>query len=343
MFGKLTQLVEPISIAVDLGTANTRLYAFGTEGIIEKPSSISIVQNQAATLKDEYFRYINTILATAPLRGGVIVDLKNAVSLLKPLIVKTKKFFKDPVALACAPIDTTNAERTLLCSALVGSGASRVSMIPEVWAAAVGAGIDISEPTAQLLIDIGEGVTDLAVFREGRIVFSSAIRVACADIHKAIRSSIMARHKIKIYEHELEGLTNEISAIICAAESTPGFIRISGIDVGKRCEASMTIDHKAVIDALVPVIDKMVGMIAKSLRKIPEKHYSEILESGICLTGGGACIEGMDRLIAAKTGMAVKITPDPLHAVINGAALMLKCWNGQKGWWDNIAWPRLTV
>ncbi len=291
MFGKLTQIVEPISIAVDLGTANTRFYAFSTGKIIEKP-------------------------------------------------VKTKKFFQGPVT--CAPTDTSDAERSLLCSALVASGASRVSIIPEVWAAAVGTGIDITEPTAQLLIDIGEGVTDLAIFREGRIVFSSAIRVACADMHKAIRSSIMARHKIKLYEHEIERLTNELFAIISEVECRSRCIRISGIDVGKRCEVSITIDHKAVIDAILPVIGRIIRMIEKSLNAIPERHYCEILESGICLTGGGACIKGMDLLIAAKTGMAVKIPPAPLHAVINGTVLMLKYWNGKKGWWDNISWPRIT-
>lgn len=341
MFGKLARMVEPPSIAVDLGTANTRIYVSGMGQMIEQPSAIKLVQDNAGELADEYFRYVNSTLATEPLRGGVIVNLKNTVSLLKPLILRTKKFFKGPVTLACAPTDTTEAERTLLCNALVASGASRVSLIPEVWAAAAGAGIDVTLPAAQLLVDIGEGVTDLAVFRDGRIIFASAVRVACADLHKAIRSSIMARHKIKIYEHEVERLTSEVSAIIAAAPDRPGQLRIAGLDAVKRCELFTSIDPQAVVDATLPVLSKITGLIASSLGRLSKKHSCEILESGICLTGGGACIAGMDRLIAARTGIAVKIAPAPLHAVINGAILTLHSWNGKKGWWNNIDWPRL--
>lgn len=340
MFGKLAQFVESPSIAVDLGTANTRIYAFGIGEIIEKPSAVSLVKEKNSEISDEYFKYINSTLVTAPLRGGVIVDLKNAVSLLKPMIVKTRRLFKSPVSLACAPTDTTEAERGLLCSALVASGASRVAIIPEVWAAAVGAGVDLTLPTAQMLIDIGEGVTDLAVFREGRIVYSSAIRTACGDIHKAVRSSVMARYKIKVYEHEVERLTNEIAAVV-SQPARHRLIHIAGIDVVKRAEVLTMVDSRIIVDAILPVVNRITDMIETSLKKLPEKIYCEILDSGICLTGGGACIEGMDGLFAAKTQMAVKIAPDPLHAVINGATQTLNYWNGKKSWWDNIAWPRI--
>lgn len=340
MFGKLAQFVEPPGIAVDLGTANTRIYAFGTGRLIEKPSSVSLVKEKTE-ISDEYFRYINSTLVTAPLRGGVIVDLKNAVSLLKPMIVKTRKLFKSPISLACAPTDTTEAERGLLCSALVASGASRVAIMPEVWAAALGAGVDPTLPTAQLLIDIGEGVTDLAVFRGGRIIFSSAIRTACGDIHKAVRSTIMARYKIKVFEHEVERLSNEIATINQQLDRQR-LIHISGIDVVKRGEISTAVDSRIIVEAILPVVSKITEMIDTSLKKLPEKVYCEILDSGVCLTGGGACIEGMDGLIAAKTRMAVKIAPDPLHAVINGATQTLHYWNGKKCWWDNIAWPGMT-
>ena len=340
MFGKLAQFVESPSIAVDLGTANTRIYASGIGEIIEKPSAVRLVKGKDSEISDEYFKYINRTLVTAPLRGGVIVDLRNAVSLLKPMIVKTRRLFKSPVSLACAPTDPTKAERGLLCSALVASGASRVAIIPEVWAAAVGAGVDLTMPTAQMLIDIGEGVTDLAVFREGRIVFSSAIRTACGDIHKAVRSSVMARCKIKVFEHEVERLTDEIAAVV----SDPGrqrLVHIAGIDVVKRAEILTMVDSRIIVDAILPVVNRITDMIETSLKKLPEKVYCEILDSGICLTGGGACIEGMDRMISAKTQMAVKIAPDPLHAVINGATQTLNYWNGKKCWWDNIAWPRI--
>ncbi len=342
MFGKLAHIVEPPSIAVDLGTANTRIYAFNLGKMIEKPSSIRLVKDQTNDVSDEYFKYINSTLVTAPLRGGVIVDLKNTISLLKPLVIKTKKLFKSPISLACAPTDTTETERGLLRSALLAAGASRVSVIPEVWAAAAGAGMDVTLPTAQLIVDIGDGVTDLAVFRERRIVFSSALRVACGDIHKAVRSAIMAKYKIKVYEHEVERLTDEISTTL-SQEPSRRSIHISGIDVVKRCEVGAWIDNKVVVDAILPVVNRITEMIEKSLQKIPKKFHPEIMESGICLTGGGACIEGMGQLIAVKTHVAVKIAPDPLHAVINGASLALQSWSGKKSRWDNITWPQLPA
>lgn len=341
MFGKLARFVESPSIAVDLGTANTRIYAFGIGTFLETPSAVSLVKEHSE-ITDEYFRYLNSTLVTAPLRGGVIVDLKKAVTLLRPMIVKTRRLLKSPVSLACAPTDTSEAERDLLCRALVASGASRVAIIPEVWAAAVGAGIDLTLPTAHMLIDVGEGVTDLAVFREGRIVFASAIRTACGDIHKAIRSAVMARYKVKIYEREIERLTD----VIAAGMSQPGrqrSLQIAGIDMVKRTETLAMIDSGSIVDAVLPVFTRITEMIATSLKRLPEKLYCDIIDSGICLTGGGACIAGLDRLIAAKTQMAVRIAPDPLHAVINGAKQTLHYWNGKKCWWDNIAWPGMPT
>lgn len=339
MFSKLNQIVAQPSIAVDLGTANTRLYAFGISKIMERPSTINLVKDRGDRVADEYFRYINSTLVATPLRGGVIVDLKNAISLLKPLVVKTRKLFQSPVSLACAPTDTTEAERELLRRALLQAGVSRVSLIPEVWAAAIGAGLDVTLASAQLLIDIGEGVTDLAVFRDGRIIFASALRTACSDIHRAIRSEIMARYAIKIYDHELERMTNELKTIFYQPASSDRYVLISGIDVVKRREVSINIDSQVVVDAMFPVIEKITGFIAGSVKKLPEKYYCEILESGICLTGGGACIEGIDASICQRTAMAVKIAADPLHAVINGATQTLQYWNGKRCWWDNIAWP----
>ncbi|MDK9706911.1 MAG: rod shape-determining protein [Desulforhopalus sp.] len=339
MFSKLNKIVTQPSIAIDLGTANTRLYAFGGGKIMERPSTIRLVRDGGDRVADEYFRYINSTLVATPLRGGVIVDLKNAISLLKPLVVKTRKLFQAPVSLACAPTDTTEAERELLCRALLQAGVSRVSLMPEVWAAAIGAGLDVSLGSAQLLIDIGEGVTDLAVFRDGRIIFASALRTACSDIHRAIRSAIMARYAVKIYDHELERLTSELQTVFCHPASSDRWLAISGIDVVKRREVSITIDNQVVVAAMLPVIGKITGFIAGSLKKLPEKCYCEILESGICLTGGGACIEGIDTSISRRTAMAVTIAADPLHAVINGATQTLQYWSGKRCWWDNIAWP----
>jgi rod shape-determining protein MreB len=133
------------------------------------PSLVNLGAGNTTERLDDYLEYINSKIGAKPLRGGVIVDLKNSIALLKPVLKKSRNFFKkSPVSLASAPTDTSEHERDLLRQALVHAGASHVSIIPEVWAAAVGADIDLSRPRAQLLIDIGDGVTDMAVIRVGQ-------------------------------------------------------------------------------------------------------------------------------------------------------------------------------
>lgn len=336
MFLKFTEIFAQPIVAVDLGTANTRICRVGFGKIIEKSSSTQLIQYTTNQIVDDYCKYINGKIVTRPLRGGVIVDLDKAIALLRPLIRKSKVFLKNPIVLACAPTDTSESERGLLSRALVNAGASRVSIIPELLAAAVGSGIDIDRPSAQLLIDIGHGVTDLAVFRKGRIVFVSAIRVACSDFQRAIRSAIMSKHRVQLYDHEAERLTHEISSFTSENGNCPGLIHVVGMDIVKRREVSIAVNRQDVIDAISPLIDRITRMIDNSFRKIPGDIYSEISEAGICLTGGGACIKGIDRLIASRVKMDVRLGPDPIHAVINGAIRTLDCWTG-----GDIVWPKL--
>lgn len=327
------------SIALDLGTANTRIYASQCGEVTEIPSSISLAGNKTSDISDEYMRYTNNKLAFKPLRGGVIVDLKNAVTLLRPLIKKSRKFLSAPASLASAPTDSTENERELLRNALLNAGASHVTIIPEVWAAAIGAGIDITLPTAQLLIDIGDGVTDMAVFCDGHMICCSSVRIACSDIQRAVRSAVMAKYKIQVYDHDVQRLTHELSSILDDRDDRHESIELVGIDIVKRRNVKCLVDKNVVIEAIEPVIDKMIRMIETSLKKLPEKVYCSIIESGICLTGGGACIEGMDRLIAFRTSMDVRIAPDPMHAVINGEIKTLEYWKEKKCWWEIITWP----
>ena len=343
MLSKLSQIMSQPSIAVDLGTANTRIYASQHGEFTERPSSISLTSGKTHNTSDEYLEHTNNRLATKPLRCGVIIDLKKAIMLLKPLVKKNRRFFMAPITLASAPTDTTENERDLLRKALVNAGASHVSIIPEVWAAAIGAGIDINHTNAQLLIDIGDGVTDMAVFRDGRIIYSSSVRVACSDLKKSIRSAIMSKYKLQIYDHEAERLTNEILSISKSEEHGCEFVDAAGIDVIKRRKTNILVNKKVIISSVEPVLNKITKMIEDSLKRLPEKIYCEILESGICLTGGGACIEGMDMIIALKTNMEVRIASDPIHAVINGAIKTLNYWNGKKNWWENIFWPKLPA
>lgn len=343
MFSRLKKIMRQPSIAVDLGTANTRIFSSELGQIKEKPSSIRHTNDSNTKLvSDDYLSYLNSKIFFMPLRGGVIVDIKNAINLLRPLLKETRKGLRHPISLASAPTDTSDKERELLAKAVLDAGASHVAIIPEVWAAAIGAGMDVTSPYAQVLIDIGEGVTDLAVIRDGRLVYASAVRTACSDLQQAVRSAIVSRHKVCICPSEAERLTHTISSISQGQTFKPKLITVSGNDIVRGCKVTINVNEQDIIRALEPVIYKILKMIERSLRKLSKPVSCEILESGVCLSGGGACISGIDKLIALRTKLDVRIAPDPIHSVINGEIETLNYWQGHKNWWQNIVWPRLS-
>lgn len=337
------KIIAQPNIAIDLGTANTRIYSCEPEMITEEPSLVqNIRQDINSNNPDTYIAYLNSKLASFPLRGGVIVDVDSAVKLLKLLFKRVHKGLRRPASLACAPTDTSIKERKLLAEAILTAGSSHVAIIPEPWAAAIGAGIDPTLPSAQLLLDIGEGVTDMAVIRKGNIIFTSALRTACFDLHKAVRTAIISRYRVFVYPSEIETLTHKIDTILLGKEFPLETIKVKGIDIIKRREVTIMISNKEIVSAMEPVISKILRMIDTSLKKLPGDVYHEILESGICLTGGGSCIKGIDRIISLKTNLKVKIAPDPVHAVIKGAIQTLQYWEQKEFWWKKIDWPLLS-
>jgi rod shape-determining protein MreB len=337
----LRKIISRPNMAIDLGTANTRIYAFEQDMITEEPSLVRNIRQDKDnnTDADAYIAYLNSRLASFPLRGGVVVDVNSAVKLLKPLFKRVNTGLRRPVSLACAPTDTSEKERNLLAEAIISAGCSHVAIIPEPWAAAIGAGIDPKLPSSQLLIDIGEGVTDMAVIRDGRFIFTSAIRTACYDIHKAVRTAIISRYRVFVYPSDIERLTHKVETILESKTCPLETITVKGMDIVRRCEVAIEVSNMEIISAIEPVIYKILKMIETSLGKLPENIYHEISESGICLTGGGSCIKGMERILSLRTNLKVKTAPDPTHAVIKGASQTLKYWEKQEFWWKNIVWP----
>ncbi len=341
MFKIFRRITQKPNIAVDLGTANTRIYACDDGIIAEEPSLVRNIRQTENS--DAYIAYLNSKLCSFPLRGGVVTDINTAVRLLSPLFRKIRMGLRHPATLACAPTDTSEKERKLLAEALLRSGASHVAIIPEPWAAAIGAGMDVSVPYAQVIIDIGEGVTDMAVIREGRLIHTAAIRTACADIHRSIRKALVSQHKVYLYPAEIEKLTRESDTAIPLDSLSQKRIQANGIHIARRREESVEVIQTEVIVAMEPVISAILKMIGSHLRKLPGHIGAEITESGICLTGGGACIKGLDQRIAAETGLHVTIAPDPVHAVINGATRTLQFWKDHESWWNRIDWPMVRT
>ena len=323
----LRRVVGAPDVAIDLGTANTRLYAHGFGLIADEPSLVRVrpdtglieaVGARAAqsASPDQISR------AISPLRAGVVADVEAAASLLRPFLRRARRFgLTRPRALACAPTDAREEERAALAEATCLAGASSVVIAPEPLAAAIGSGLDISSPYAQMVVDVGDGVTDIAVIRSARLVGTAAIRTACSDIHAAVHQMVEQRYGVSLYPQEAEGITQKIGA---AREPHAGvYLLAAGTHRHTGREARLCISSQDVSAAIAPIIDMIIAAVRNAVRDLPPKTSVEVIENGICLTGGGAQMHGLASRIAAETGLDVHLPADPLRAVINGARQML--------------------
>jgi len=336
---KIRQLVGDPDLAIDLGTANTRLYAFGLGIVAEEPSLVQInPQKEAVTETTDFRSSKKAIGMVSPLRAGVIDDINATVLLLKPLFQRARRFgLMRPRVLACAPTDTSEKERNALAESNRRAGGAEVVIIPEPLAAAIGAGLDVASPYAQMIVDIGDGVTDIAIIREGQIIKTAAIRKACSDLQIFVLHMVAQRYGIWLYPKEVERLMQDLDSI---RQTVPQrTIMAMGFHLKKRCEISVEINQQEVFIAMEPIVYKILLTIEMTLRQLPPEIACEVFENGIYLTGGGACIKGMDRLVASKINLNVQSANDPMHAVINGAIQILQYGDRIEHWWESITWP----
>lgn len=280
-------------LAIDLGTATTRV-AGGREGTYLRPSTSD---------------------SGRALNRGVIVDARAATEILRPMMQKRLRASLTRLrVLACAPSDVTPLERTSVRACILEAGASSVIVVPEPLAAAVGSGIDIGCKYAKFLVDFGDGVTDCAVIRDGRIIASLAERVGCSDLRRSIQGFVQSSYGVVISEAEAERLLRKIGFRRQGEEFCRGTID------GKAAQFPLSI---APLHAEIrPVIGRMLAPIKALLRDIPASIGAEIIEDGIFLTGGGALLPGV-RDAVATSAIDTRVVDDPLGAVIRGAWMML--------------------
>lgn len=271
-------------VALDVGTATMRA-AIGIHRLLEQPS-------ETATKH--------------ALRGGVVVDAAAAVASLKPLLAKLRAFGSvKPCVLACAPSDVKRNERELLIESIVKAGASSVVVIPEPLAAAIGAGIDVSSPYAQMVIDIGEGVSDCAIIKSSKILVTCAVRIGCAKMRQEI-----------VRTAERNGITS------ITDEEAEGILRSNGVALSGTDNLD-TIEQVHTTAAIKPIVEEILGTIDSFLRDLPHNLGCEIIDSGIWLCGGGALIPGIRERLEERTGINVGIVGNPLSAVVEGARVIL--------------------
>jgi rod shape-determining protein MreB len=315
-------------LAIDLGTANTRLYARGHGLIADEPTLIKLqpgtgvveaVGARAARLsKMDQFAY-----AISPLHAGVVADIDAASSLLKFFLSRAQRLgILRPRALACAPTDACEEEREALLEAMRRAGASAVVVVAEPLAAAIGAGLDVASPYAQMIVDIGDGVTDIAVIRSGALITTSAVRTACSDLHHSVSQMVAFRYGVLLFFDEAERLMRMVGA--SRDDEREGLFLTQGTDLLTGEPMNLCVSSHDVAEAVEQSLEIIVDAVQKAVSDLPPEISCEVIETSLCLTGGGAQLQGLPERLEKATSLTVRVTDDPMRAVINGACQMLK-------------------
>jgi rod shape-determining protein MreB len=325
-------------LAIDLGTANTRLYARGHGLIADEPTLIKIqpgtgtieaVGARAARLA----KLDRTAYAISPLHAGVVADIEAASSLLKFFLSRAQRLgILRPRAMVCAPTDACEEERAALIEATRRAGASTVVVVPEPMAAAIGAGLDVSSPYAQMIVDIGDGVTDIAVIRSGALITTSAARTACSDLRHCVSQMVAFRYGVLLFSDEAERLAQMVGA--ARDEDRERLFLTQGTDLLTGESMSLCVSSHDVVEAVDQPLGIIVDAVQKAVRDLPAETSCEVIENGLCLTGGGAQLQGLPERLEKATSLTVRVADDPMRAVINGACQMLKV-GIATGIWNN--------
>lgn len=291
-------------LAFDVGTAITRACSDDSE-IVEAPSWI----------QDEIG---GTTLRRRALRGGVVCDVATAAELIAPLVQKLSTRSRRPAALVCTPSDATSVERDRLVEAVTLAGASVTAVVPEPLAAAIGAGVDLSSDYAQLVVDVGEGVTDVALIANGEICRSKAERTGCSNIRQTVMEWLQWHRRVAIDDATADVLIRSF----CGTDMQQQF-EVRGRDIDSDRNVSHRLDREDVAILVEPVLDGISGFIGRFLRRLPDVWAVEIVDRGIRVTGGGSALDLLMKRIENATGVRAIGAADPLRCVILGAREML--------------------
>jgi len=316
--------VKSKDIGIDLGTANTLIAIKGKGIVLKEPSVVSIdvkTGNVLATgqeAKEMLGRTPQEIKAIRPLKDGVIADFSATGLMLKNLIVKVCQRYKisKPRVVVGVPSGITEVEERAVEEAVLQAGAGEVYLIEEPMAAAIGANIDVAEPTGNIVVDIGGGTTEVAVISLGGIVVSSSIRTAGDELDEDILNYVKRELNLAIGETTAEQIKMQIG---CAMPLMADIsMEIRGRDLGTGLPKNINIYSSQVQAAMQESIMEIVESVKQALEKTPPELSSDIMERGIVLTGGGALIQNLDKLLSLYTGMPVYITESPLESVVKG-------------------------
>ena len=315
-------------IGIDLGTATVIAYIKGKGIVLREPSVVAVDNNTGNVLAvgQEARRMLGrtpgNIVATRPLKDGVISDYTVTEKMLKYFINKigAKSIFA-PRIMICIPSQVTEVEKKAVIDAASQAGARKVYLIEEPIAAAIGAGIDISKPCGNMIVDIGGGTTDIAVISLGGSVVSSSLKVAGDKFDEAVIKYIRRKHNVIIGERTAEELKVNIGCVYPKIQDVEMDIR--GRDLGTGLPKTLTISSSEMMEALIEPAMMIVDAVHSVLEKTPPELVADISDKGIYMTGGGALIDGLDKLLEEKTGINVMIAQDTVSCVALGTGKAL--------------------
>ena len=323
-------------LAIDLGTANTLIYVRGKGVVLNEPSVVAIrteggpngKRTIAAVGREAKLmlgKVPGNIQAIRPMKDGVIADFTVTEQMLKQFIRMVHPgsvFAPNPRIIICVPCGSTQVERRAIRESALGAGASNVYLIEEPMAAAIGAGLPVSEATGSMVVDVGGGTTEVGVISLGGMVHASSIRVGGDKFDEAIINYIRRNYGMLIGETTAENIKKDIGSAFPGAEVKE--IEVKGRNLSEGIPRAFRISSNEILESLTDPLNQIVSAVKIALEQTPPEIGADITERGIMLTGGGALLRDLDRLLIEETGLPVLVADDPLTCVVRGCGLALE-------------------
>jgi len=328
---------SPRDVAIDLGTANTVVYVRGAGIVINEPSVVAMetsrdgirrvraIGDDAKLMMGKTPGNVQTI---RPLRHGVIADLEVAEEMIKDLIRKAQgapsRFARSPEVVICIPSGATPVERRAIRQAVNNAGAERVSLLEEPMAAAIGAGLPVTEPVGSLVVDIGGGTTEVGVISLQGLAYCTSAPVGGDRMDEAIISYVRRTYNLMIGEGTAERVKLEIGTARAPADSSGVSTYVRGRDVSRGIPTEIQLTEAQVAEALAEPVNQVVQVVRAALENTAPEIAADVIDQGITMTGGGSLLRGIDSVLADETGLPVRVADDSLTCVARGAGMTLE-------------------
>ena len=333
MFSKLTGFLSA-DMAIDLGTANTLVYVEGQGIVLNEPSVVAIAswkgKKQVLAVGEEaklmLGRTPGNIEAIRPLRDGVIADFEIAEEMIKHFIrkVHNRRSFASPQVIVCVPSGSTAVERRAIQESAESAGARRVFLIEEPMAAAIGAGLPVTEPTGSMVVDIGGGTTEVAVLSLGGIVYSRSVRVGGDKMDESIIAYVRRNHNLLLGESSAERIKQNIGTACPPEDGNGQSLDIKGRDLMNGVPKEIVVTQRQIGESLGEPVGAIIDAVKVALENTAPELAADIVDKGIVLTGGGALLGNLDYVLRHATGLPVSIADEPLSCVVMGTGRCLE-------------------